>query len=72
MLDLPEFSQIKKFKLMVHALLLGSLLTIISLLVNDAISLVLHQRITINLSFVIFMMVFWVLCAAKHKKYQKQ
>jgi len=72
MLDLPEFSQIKKFKLIIHALMIGSLPTIISLIINDAISLIFHQRITINISFVTFMMVFWVLWAAKHTKYQKQ
>lgn len=61
----------KILKLSVHALLLGVLLTLVSLIVNDVISIVFHERITLNLFFINLIMFFWVLWAMQNTKYQK-
>lgn len=61
----------KILKLSVHALLIGVLLTLVSLIVNDVISIIFHERITINLFFINLIMVFWVLWAMQNTKYQK-
>ena len=61
----------KILKLSVHALLIGVLLTLASLIVNDVISIILHERITLNLIFIHLIMVFWVLWAIQNTKYQK-
>lgn len=70
-MNLPEFSDVKKLKLAFHALLIGSSLTLISLIVNDVISLIFYKRITLNLFFITIIMVFWVLWAIQNTKYQK-
>ncbi|WP_260288557.1 hypothetical protein [Peribacillus aracenensis] len=70
-MNLLSFSKVKILKLSIHALLIGVLLTLVSLIVNDVISMVLHERMTLNLIFINVIMAFWVLWAMQNTKYQK-
>ncbi|MFF2855409.1 hypothetical protein [Peribacillus sp. NPDC058002] len=70
-MNLLSFSKVKILKLSIHALLIGVLLTLVSLIVNDVISIVLHERMTLNLIFINVIMAFWVLWAIQNTKYQK-
>ncbi|MET1180818.1 hypothetical protein ABG775_23095 [Peribacillus simplex] len=70
-MNLLSFSKVKILKLSIHALLIGVLLTLVSLIVNDVISIVFHERMTLNLIFINVIMAFWVLWAMQNTKYQK-
>lgn len=71
MFNVPEFSRVKKLKLATHSLLICVLLSLISLIINDVFSLVVHERINVNLFFIPIIMVFWVLIAINKPTYQK-
>lgn len=71
LLNLPDFSNVKKRKIVVHGLLIVVVLTLISLVVSDAISIVSHTRIRPNLTLVTVIMVLWGLWAWQYKGYQK-
>lgn len=71
MFDIPNFKRVKKVKLVIHSLLICAGLSLVSLMINDVFSLVVHKRIGINLFFIPMFMVFWLLIAIRKSAYQK-
>lgn len=71
MFDIPDFKRVKKIKLVIHSLLICAGLSLMSLMIHDVFSLVVHKRIEINLFFISIFMVFWLFIAIRKSAYQK-
>lgn len=67
-----NIENIKQGKLIFHAIIVAAILTVISLIFNDLLSIIFNHRFHINLVFVPILGLVWMYFASKNKRYVKQ
>lgn len=67
-----HLENIKRGKLMFHAMIVVSIMTVISLILNDLLSILFNHRFHIDLVFIPMLGLVWMYIASKNKRYVKQ